>query len=211
MRNKTKWLLVAAVSALAALALAACGGDDSENGDNAGAMGHGGGAATGNQTDAMFVNGMIPHHEGAIEMAEIAKQRAEHPEIKKLADDIVTAQQREIDTMTPLRKQLSGHHGDAMMEGGHMNEDDIAGLKTADPFDRAFIDQMVPHHRSAVKMAEMELANGKDDTLRKLAEDIIAAQNREIEQMQAWRKDWYGAETGDGDDGTMGHGSMEGH
>jgi len=207
MRNKVTWLLVAAAALLAALAIAACGGDDSDSGDNGGASTHSAGGPTGNQTDAMFVNGMIPHHEGAIEMAEIAKTRAEHSEIKQLADDIVTAQRREIDTMTPLRKQLSEHHGDAMMEGGHMNEDDIAGLKTADPFDREFVDMMVPHHQSAVKMAKEELAQGENEQLRKLAEDIIGAQNREIEQMQMWRKDWYGAETGsDGD-----HGSMEGH
>ena len=211
MRNKVTWLLVAAMTVLVALALVACGGDDSDSGDSGGASSHSADASTGNETDAMFVNGMIPHHEGAIEMAEIAKQRAEHPEINHLADDIVSAQQREIDTMTPLRTELSEHHGDAMMEGGHMNEEDIAGLKTEDPFDREFIDMMVPHHQSAVKMAKEELAQGENETLPKLAEDIISAQNREIEQMQMWRKDWYGSETAGSDDGSMGHDSTEEH
>jgi uncharacterized protein (DUF305 family) len=49
--------------------------------------------------DIRFINAMIPHHEGAIAMAKVAQEKAEHPEIKKLADDIIKAQQREIEQM----------------------------------------------------------------------------------------------------------------
>ena len=212
MKNKTKWLLVAAVTLLAGLALAACGGDDSEQDGGSGAAPA---AGPGNETDAMFVNGMIPHHEGAVEMAKIAQERAEHPETKKLAGEIITAQEKEIATMTPIREKLVKEHGDGQMEGEHgmgMSKEDLAKLETADPFDREFIDMMVPHHQSAVKMAEEELAKGENATLRKLAEEIVAAQNREIEMMQSWRKEWYGS-AGSGESGeSMEPGSsMEGH
>ena len=216
MKKKTRWLLVAAVTLLAGFALVACGSDDSEQGSNGSGGASTAKAGPGNETDAMFVNGMIPHHEGAVAMAEIAQERAEHPEIKKLANDIILAQEQEIGTMAPIRKTLVKEHGDVQMEGKHgmgMSEEEIGKLKTADPFDREFIDMMVPHHQSAVTMAKEELAKGENKTLRKLAEDIIAAQNREIELMQSWRKEWYGSAGADaqrGDD-SMDHNSSGGH
>lgn len=54
---------------------------------------------TGN-TDVDFVRGMIPHHQGAIDMAEIVLEDGEDPEIRKLAEDIIEAQEREIEMMT---------------------------------------------------------------------------------------------------------------
>ena len=64
------------------------------------------------------------------------------------------------------------------------------------PFDQQFIDMMVPHHEGAVRMAREELATGENPKLRRLAEEIIAAQRREIDQMRLWRKKWYGSATG---------------
>lgn len=61
------------------------------------------------------------------------------------------------------------------------------------PFDRAFIDAMIPHHESAVAMAEVALQRGLDSPeLRQLAEDIVIAQQAEINQMREWRTAWYG-------------------
>jgi len=84
-----------------------------------------------------------------------------------------------------------GHMGmsDAEMGMDH----DMSMLESAREFDRAFIDMMIPHHEGAVRMARKQLADGEHPTLRKLAEDIIAAQNREIAQMRGWRKQWYGS------------------
>ncbi len=62
------------------------------------------------------------------------------------------------------------------------------------PFDRAFIDFMVPHHRSAIEMArEAKRAGLAQPELVKVANDILASQQREIDQMLEWRKDWYGS------------------
>lgn len=54
---------------------------------------------TGDDFDAAFIEGMIPHHQGAIDMARMALRSAKHAEIKRMANDIISAQQREIDTM----------------------------------------------------------------------------------------------------------------
>ncbi len=71
-----------------------------------------------------------------------------------------------------------------MMAGG------LVG-KTGDAFDKAFLSEMIPHHQGAVVMAEMVLKTSTRPELRKLAEDIIVAQNKEIMMMQAWKKDWF--------------------
>ena len=210
MRKNGKIILLAAVAVLLAAVVAACGGDDSSSeGSGTKAAENAPPPGPGNETDAMFVNSMIPHHEGAVEMAEIAQQRAERPETKKLAGEIIAAQEKEIGTMTPIKEKLSKEHGNRQMEGDHgmnMSEEDMSRLRSAKPFDREFIDMMIPHHEGAVAMAEEQLAKGENVTLRKMAEDIVSSQNREIEQMREWRDMWYGsggAESG----GAEGHGS----
>lgn len=69
---------------------------------------------------------------------------------------------------------------------------DVEGLRTARPFDRAFIDQMIPHHQGAIRMARAQLENGRNAQLKAIATAIVEAQEREIAQMNAWRRDWYG-------------------
>lgn len=68
----------------------------------------------------------------------------------------------------------------------------MGALTNARPFDRTFIDDMVPHHRGAVEMARMELAQGKNPEARALAQRIIDSQSKEIAQMNQWRTQWYG-------------------
>ena len=73
-----------------------------------------------------------------------------------------------------------------LMQGmNQMNQDMMAAAQYKDP-DVAFAAGMLPHHIGAVKMAEVELKYGKDPEMRKLAENIINAQQAEIEQMQKW-------------------------
>lgn len=69
----------------------------------------------------------------------------------------------------------------------------MSELEGADPFDREFIDLMVPHHQGAIRMARIELGRGKDSQLREIARGIVKAQTTEIRQMKKWRAAWYGA------------------
>jgi uncharacterized protein (DUF305 family) len=170
MRARLATLLIAPVLALG---LAACGGDDSSG-------------AAGNGTDKAFAEAMIPHHQGAIEMAKIAQQRGESEFVKTLAGEIISAQEREIATLrTELEALEDVEAADLGMSHSMTGMDgDTAMLKTADPFDPAFLKMMVPHHEGAIEMAEAQLQKGEDPELRKLAEEIIAAQKREIGEMQ---------------------------
>src|SRR5215208_7403243 len=107
MKTKTWAALLAAVAfiVLAAAALG-CGGDDEVSP-----------GAAGNETDAAFITDMTAHHQGAIEMARVARKRAEHPEVRDLADDIIAAQEGEISAMKTIREKM---HGAAEHGGGHM-------------------------------------------------------------------------------------------
>ncbi len=169
-----KRLLTAIV---AALALAGCGDD----GDSA--------ASAGNGVDRAFVAEMIPHHESAVEMAEVAQQRGKGAFVRGLAEDIIRTQQAEIAT---LRREDEALAADGVKSGAlgvpeHMKgmDHDTAALRTADPFDRAFLEMMLPHHEGALEMSKAELAKGSDPELKALAQQIIDGQKREIDAMRA--------------------------
>lgn len=184
------------LSAVLAGGLIACGGDD----DNESA---GSGDKTG-AVEKAFLTGMVAHHEAAIEMAEVAEQRGQDPFIKELAVDITSSQQREIAGMRQIYRRLfdaelkpdpGAHDGlglTAEEAGMAHSRQTMEMLRSANPFDRAFVDEMVPHHEGAVKMANVVLRTTKDAPLRKLAEGIVSAQEREIEEMNDFRTKRFG-------------------
>jgi uncharacterized protein (DUF305 family) len=149
----------------------------------------------GEYSDRAFIDAMVSHHEGAVEMARVALERAEHPEIRSLAEDIVSSQEREIELLGEIREREYGS-AESTME---MNEQDMQAmgmsdpeeLAQADPFDKAFIDEMIPHHESAIAMAEVARRETDNPQIREIADDIVTAQEREIEQMEQWREEWY--------------------
>src|SRR3989344_9471571 len=154
------------------------------------------------QIDSHFIEQMIPHHEDAITMANLALMRVEHPEIKTLANDIIKAQSEEIDQMKEWYKSWFGSkvpnigflmgQGMGMMHGGMMgSETDIKTLENAKPFDKEFIEQMIPHHQMAVMMAQMLARSTNRPEMKQLAESIISAQTKEINQMREWYSAWY--------------------
>lgn len=158
--------------------------------------------------DENFIEQMIPHHNDAIVMANIALSKAEHQEIKTLSSNIITSQSLEISQMKEWYKSWFGKDlpdvggvamGHNMMGGNNMvgmgmmgNEVDTEKFQNAKPFDKEFIEQMIPHHQMAVMMAQMLLRSTIKPEMKKLAEDIITAQNQEINQMREWYKSWYG-------------------
>ena len=79
----------------------------------------------------------------------------------------------------------------ASMSSMSMEEmtNDLKG-KTGDEFDKAFISSMLDHHEGAVEMAKLSAKSAKHDEIKQLSNDIIAAQEKEITQMQRWQSDW---------------------
>jgi uncharacterized protein (DUF305 family) len=135
---------------------------------------------------------MAPHHRSAIEMAQIARQRAEHPQVRALGASIIASQGAEIDQLLQIHTALVGNRGQQLGGGASMSPAELTKLRSARPFDAAFIEVMVPHHVEAIKMARVELARGSDARSRALATRIITAQSAEIRQMEDWYQRWYG-------------------
>jgi uncharacterized protein (DUF305 family) len=150
----------------------------------------------GRYSDERFIDAMVPHHQGAVEMAEVALENAEHEEIRSLAEDIVTAQEAEIEQLKAIKQREFGSSEVPMEMSPEQMESmgmtiDPQELANQDPFDKAFIDAMIPHHESAIAMASVALEESEIPEIREIARDIVRAQQREIRQMQQWREEWY--------------------
>ncbi|MFK0263707.1 DUF305 domain-containing protein [Streptomyces angustmyceticus] len=186
-----------AATAVCALALAACGSNNSgsHSGDGSPASpsarvpsgGH-------NAADVAFAKGMIPHHRQAVEMADLAATRASSPQVKEFADKIKKAQAPEIRTLSgwlsawhePVPAEMPGmdHSAHSSMPGMKgMEEMAALGKKSGKDFDRSFLEMMVGHHRGAVKMAGTEQDKGAFGRAKTLAADIIRTQSAEIARM----------------------------
>jgi uncharacterized protein (DUF305 family) len=149
----------------------------------------------GKYSDRAFIDAMVPHHQGAVEMAEVALENAEHQQIRDLSEDIVSAQEAEIEELKSIKKEQYGTSEVPMemsaQEMQMMGMTDPQELANKEPFDKAFIDAMIPHHQSAIEMANVALEESKNPQIRQIAEDIVSAQMREISQLQRWRQQWY--------------------
>jgi len=140
--------------------------------------------------DAQFIANMTVHHEGAIVMARQALTQAERPEIKDLANAIVTAQEGEIAQMQAWRTAWYPELAETPATTMDMGPMEVPAGVT--PFDQRFIEAMIPHHQSAIMMAQDALQNAERPEIKALAQAIITAQEAEIAQMRQWLKDWYG-------------------
>jgi len=195
-----------ALAVLSSLTLAACGSDHDTHSSGAGSTvasssGSDSSAPTipadaaFNAADVKFTQGMIPHHEQAIEMADIAldPKAAAGPEVTDLAKRIQGAQDPEIATMKgwlttwgqPEMGDMPGHDMSSM--DGMMSADDMdkLGTLTGTDFDTAWLEMMIAHHEGAVKMSEDVKSNGKSPDVATLADQIIAGQTAEITEMNA--------------------------
>jgi uncharacterized protein (DUF305 family) len=156
--------------------------------------------------DLRFIDGMTPHHQGAIAMAQDVLKHSQRPELRKLANEIIAAQEKEIVQMGSWRKDWYPNAGDKLVmwhaEMNHSMEMSpefrknmmmSMNLGSADEqFDLRFIEAMIPHHEGALVMAKDAIAKSNRPEIQKLAQEILASQKAEIAQMQAWRKAWYG-------------------
>lgn len=156
-------------------------------------------AMTGETYDRNFIANMIAHHQGAVDMAKLAQKNARHQELKDMADDIVSAQEKEIADMTAWQNEwgYSSTSENNMMDHSAMGMmDDMTGMtaelegKTGDEFDKAFIEQMIIHHQSAIDMAAPGEKNAEHQEVKNLTKAIVSAQTKEIQQMKRWQEAW---------------------
>ena len=155
-----------------------------------------GASADFNDADVVFAQGMIADHEQAIEMADIALDPTigASAEVQDLATRIKDAQDPEIELMTgwltawgqPVQMDASGGHDMSNMEGVMTAEEmDALGAATGTEFDTMWLEMMVRHHEGAIAMAETVKASGSSADVLGLAEQIISAQQAEIDEMRA--------------------------
>ena len=145
-----------------------------------------------NAADVTFAQSMIPHHEQAVEMAQMVTGRSTDPAVQDLADRIRAAQGPEIDTLDGWLDTWGADRPDDMpgMDhsggGGMMSEDDMSSLEAASgvEFDRLWLQLMLEHHTGAIGMAQTEIDDGEDPEAIALAEDISASQGVEITEME---------------------------
>ena len=151
----------------------------------------------GGYSDRAFIDAMVPHHQGAVDMAEVALENAEHREIRELAEDVVATQEKEIEELRAIKRE---QYGTSEIPSG-MDQGEMDAMGMADPqelaerrpFDKAFIDAMIPHHESAIAMANAALEGSDNPEVREIARAIVEAQEKEIARMEAWRQEWYPA------------------
>jgi uncharacterized protein (DUF305 family) len=130
-----------------------------ESGDGMQGMDHGSGGTSasevlienGEYSDERFIDAMAPHHQGAVDMARVALVNAEHPEIRQLAENVISSQEAEIEELRSIKEEQFGDPEisaemslEEMQMMGAM--EDPGELEKEEPLDRAFIDAMIPHH-----------------------------------------------------------------
>lgn len=191
---------VIALALVAALTLAGCGGSTATS------SGTSSSSSEYNDADVTFAQSMIPHHQQAVQMSEMAKMHASTTEVKQLADKIEAAQVPEIDTLVRWLKAWgqdvpygsgsgmgdmgdgSGHSmgGDSTGMPGMQSDADMKALAAATgaESDRMFLTMMIDHHAGAIAMAKTEQADGTNPDAIALAKKIQAAQAAEIAQMK---------------------------
>ncbi len=174
-----KHVLRAAVAALTLALLTACGSSSGVSSEH-------------NKADVTFTTQMIPHHQQAVEMADLASSHGAGPEVLALAKRIKSEQDPEIKQMNAFldawgedSRPMSGGMSEMGMDG-MMSDADMRELSTARgaAFDSLFLTQMVQHHEGAVKMATTEKADGTSQEAIDLAASVVKGQTSEITKMK---------------------------
>lgn len=198
MRSTTRHLISASTALAAVVVLSACA--DSDTGGSMNGMNHGRssasspprGTAAGQMGDVMFAQMMIPHHEQAIEMADLALRKEAAPSVTRLAGQIRAAQGPEIQTMkqwlsawnAPMAAGAAGAHGGH--SDGMMSDSDLRELAEAqgETFDRLWLTMMIEHHDGAIVVAREVLRTTTNPEVRSMAQAIVSAQTTEIATMR---------------------------
>jgi uncharacterized protein (DUF305 family) len=185
-----KLTLSAVALAVAALFLGACGSHDMGSMDSGNSIPE---SADFNDADVMFAQMMVPHHEQAIEMSDIAldPNTGASAAIIALATQIKGAQDPEISQMKNLLTtwdqptEMGSMDHSSMMDGMlTLEEMDTLGQLKGAEFDKAWAKGMIAHHEGAIEMANDVLANGKNSEILALANAVVSGQSTEIETLK---------------------------
>ena len=184
--------------------------------------------------DQAFIDAMVPHHQSALMMAQMAVKKAPHREVKNMARMMIRDQQREINQLKSWRKawygsaevpmdmmkgamKTDGMNHDSMPHGSMSNmkmsgdkmrmmSGSMMGLPmkmemnmgklmrlNGRAFEKMFLAMMVPHHASAISMAQEALDTSGRPQIRMISHQIIDAQAKEIGAMRDLHRRWYGS------------------
>jgi uncharacterized protein (DUF305 family) len=140
--------------------------------------------------DALFIDSMMVHHQGAIDMARTLQDQTRRPELLTLAGAIMDTQQSEIEFMTELRRQL---FPDLPPTSGLAMDMGAMAVAPEDgrPYEQRFLEAMISHHEGAIAMALETLQLARNADLKDLAAEIIRAQTEEIATMREWLREWF--------------------
>lgn len=146
--------------------------------------------------DLQFLDTMMAHHQGAVEMAKMIDSRTKNAELKKFGAQIIADQEKEIGQMKAWREKWFAGKPSAMnmemrgmADSMKMDMSKLSDAKDAE-FDRLFVEMMIPHHHGAVEMSEDALAKAQHPEIKTLSNQIIKAQQAEIKMMQNWKTAW---------------------
>ena len=146
--------------------------------------------------DLQFIDEMIPHHQMALVSSEHMISNSQRPEVRQLYENIQKSQSEQIEQMQEWRKEWyldAGRPSEMMGEeqmGGMMDngmmDGSMQGMMGGDALDTMFLKMMIPHHQTAVEMADEALSKAEHPELRDLAQEIREEQSSEIQLMQGY-------------------------
>ncbi len=148
-----------------------------------------------NADDIAFARNMIPHHQQAVQMAQMVPTNTTNPRVNALADQIITNEAPGIQAFRTFLMQWQDVEGRDSTSTAGGQDIPMAGMVeaatmsrlqslTGPDFDRLWLTSMIDHHRGAVAMAQDEVAHGRNADVIYLARKIIATQQPEIDQMK---------------------------
>ncbi|MBO1030256.1 DUF305 domain-containing protein [Tessaracoccus sp. SD287] len=194
MNRIARRLSASAIALAMAGALAACSDSNASNPAAVPSSSNSPSSAPSNEAaragDVMFAQMMIPHHQQAIEMADIALAKTTaSQQVRTLATEIKSAQDPEIKTMEGWLKDWGESGPAATMDhgsGGMMTKAEMDALTAAEgaEFDGLWVELMIKHHEGAVTMAEEVLTTTQNPEVKSLAETVVKAQTEEIARMK---------------------------
>lgn len=151
---------------------------------------------SGKDFEVKFMQYMIVHHQSAIDMAKLMPTHTQRVELNTLSQNIIAAQNKEVDQMTTWLAQWYNEKplADSMSVPGMMDMmGEMTTLNNAKDaaFDRQFLTMMAAHHQQAVSMAKLIPDRTQRPELIKLGQDVVNTQSAEIQQMQRWQQEWF--------------------